>query len=180
MGKTISCIRTMKIALMILLALIVLVGCIGLFGGMLPPTRTATAQRDIVAPPAKVWIVLTDLHRQSEWRPDLEAIEVMDPTVGKERWREKPRHGPAMEFQTTSQVPGVSWEMKFSGSVEGRWSGRLKEVPEGGTRIEVEETVTVANPWKRLLARLFFDPQAIAEEYLANLARTVEISAQSD
>jgi uncharacterized protein YndB with AHSA1/START domain len=170
----------MKIALIVLLALVVLLGCIGFIGWLLPPTRAATAQRDIAAPPGKVWGVLTDLHRQSEWRPDLAAIEVMDPTVGKERWREKPKHGPAMEFQTTSQVAGVSWEMKFSGSVEGRWSGRLKELPEGGTRIEVEETVTVANPWKRLLARLFFDPQAIAEEYLANLARAVEISVQSD
>lgn len=170
----------MKIILCTAFVLFVLFGCIGLAGLLLQPSQSATVERNIASRPESVWRVLTDVARQPEWRSELARVEVLDSTPGRERWKEQLRHGPTMEFKTTKQEPGTYWELSFFGSVEGRWKGRLEELPDGSTRIVVEESVSVHNPWMRVISRLFFNPGAIAEKYLADLAGAVERSSTTN
>jgi hypothetical protein len=169
----------MKIILIGLAAVGGLVVLVGVIGRFLPATRTASAQREVGAASSRVWAVMTDLAGQPAWRPDLEAVRVLDAAEGAERWVEQPRRGPAIEFRTTRKRAGAEWEFVFSGPAEGRWAGRLEPLSAGRTRVVVEEAVTVTNPWKRVPARLFFNPQAMAEGYLAQLAAAAE-SAKAD
>jgi uncharacterized protein YndB with AHSA1/START domain len=165
----------MKILLIASLALVVLGLLAGLAGLLLPVTRTASATREIAAPPEGVWRLITDVAAQPGWRPELAAVEVLDATPGRERWIERPRGGPAIRFQTERQVAPTEWTIVFSGPAEGRWTGRLEPLPDNrGTRLSVEEIASVRNPWMRLLARLVFDPQVFVDAYLRQVAAEAE------
>jgi hypothetical protein len=48
----------------------------------------------------------------------------------------------------------------------GQWEGRLVPTPSGGTHIFVTEQATTPAPIGRILARLFFNPEAFAKAYL--------------
>ena len=147
---------------------------IGAIGCLLPATRTAIAQRDLGASPERVWRMLMAIERQPSWRSDLVSVEVLDGTPGRERWVERPKHGPAIHFATESQSTGASWTIVFSGPAEGRWMGRLERLSGNRTRIQIEESATVSNPWKRALAHVFFSPQVFVEKYLDELSAVTE------
>jgi uncharacterized protein YndB with AHSA1/START domain len=164
----------MKILFLSLLAILAIVMLTGLVGMFLPATRTASAVREINAPPARVWRLLTDVAGQPAWRPNLSAVDVQDATPGRERWIERPKAGPAVRFQTEYQTHLTDWVIAFSGPAEGRWTGKLELLPGDRTRIRVEESSTVKNPWARVLARVAFDPQAFIQTYLDQLSRTAE------
>jgi Polyketide cyclase / dehydrase and lipid transport len=164
----------MKTLLFALLGLVSLAALLGVIGSLLPATRNASAQREIAAPPAHVWSLLVAVDRQPSWRAELASVQVLDATPGRERWIEHPKQGPAIHFSTESQSAGTAWSLTFSGPAEGRWTGRLEHVSDNRTRILIEESATVANPWARLLAHLFFDPQAFVDTYLDQLSTAAE------
>jgi hypothetical protein len=167
----------MTILLFTLLAAVVVGIAAGLAGLLLPATRTASATREIAAPPERVWRLMTDLAAQPTWRPGVAAVEVLDATPGRERWIERPRSGPAIRFHTERQLAPTEWTIAFSGPAEGRWTGRLDPQPDGrGVLLKIEESSTVRNPWMRLVARLAFDPQAFVDAYLGQLAAEAEKS----
>ena len=146
----------------------------GAIGMLLPASRSAVGSREIEAPRARVWQILMEVAAQPAWRSQLDTVEVLDATPGRERWVERPRRGPVISFFTEVRKEPEEWTVRFAGPAEGRWTGKLVELPEGRTRVEVKETSTVSNPWARLLARLVFDPQAVLEGYLEALARAAE------
>lgn len=164
----------MKILLIVAASVLLLVILLGLAGLLLPGTRTARAERIIAAPPAAIWARWFDLAGQPKWRAGLASVKVLESSPGRERWVEQPHRGPAIRFETARRMEGVEWTLAFSGPAEGRWTGRLEPLPNGRTRLHVEETSTVANPWLRLMARLFFDPQVFLENYLKELAAATE------
>ncbi len=164
----------MKILFFLLIGLGAIGLAVGVVGMMLPASRTAKAGREISAPRDQVWRLITDVAHQPTWRKDLAKVELIDATPGHERWVEHPHRGPSIAFSTESRIEPVEWVIRFSGPAEGRWSGRLESLTPQRTRLQVEETSTVSNPWARVLARLAFDPQAFMESYLDQLARTAE------
>lgn len=166
----------MKLLLVIVATLILLTLLSGLVGALLPATRTAAHAREIAAPPERVWRVLTDIAGQPAWRPELAAVEVLSSEKGRERWIERPRRGPEIRFSTQSRVEAREWIIIFSGPAEGSWRGRLEPLPHGRTRLQVEESATVRNPWLRLMARVAFDPQRFLKEHCDRLATAAEKS----
>jgi hypothetical protein len=152
------------------LVLVVLVA--GIIGGTLPATRTVRRTVEIPVSPERIWTVLLRLQDQPAWRGDLASVTVHDMTRGKEHWTEQPRRGPSLTFRTTQRTD-TTWSLAYSGPAAGTWTCRIERLAPDRSRFHFEESSTVGNPYARLLARLFFDPDAFVDAYLAALERRV-------
>lgn len=135
----------------------------------IPETRTGTASAEIAAPPDVILAVLEDVEAQPEWRHDIVSVER---TVA--GWTETTSRGELVEF-SWSERSAARVVMTFSSNVGyfGEWKADLHPVP-NGTRLEATETVTVPDLLNRIVARLFFDPEAFAVQYLSALKARVE------
>lgn len=89
-------------------------------------------------------------------------------------WVEVTARGERIAFvvQEMSEA-GVRLRFASDAGYAGTWEAVL--APEGaGTRVSVVERAEVPSPLGRLLARLFFDPEAFDTTYLAALKARVE------
>ena len=157
----------MKAVALIIAGLTCLAGLIILAGFLLPATRTGQVDRVVNVPPTQLTSVILDRASQSKWRPDLAKVEIESAT----RWTETTTRGEVIRFELTRQDARLI-QMRFEGGYgyQGQWEGRLVPTASGGTHIFVTEQVTTPSPFGRILARLFFNPEAFAYNYLDALA----------
>jgi hypothetical protein len=144
-----------------------LVGVFGLafaVGWLLPATREGRAGAFIEAEPERILEVIQRVEVQPEWRSGVASVER---TAG--GWVEVTARGERIDFEAVEMTAArVHLRFVSDAGYEGEWVAVM--VPEdAGTRIEVVERATVAGPLRRLLARVMFDPEAFAAEYLAAL-----------
>lgn len=150
-------------------ALLVLAGLVVLVGWLLPATREGRAEAVIAAPPARIVAVIADVEAQAEWRAGIAAAE-----RSAEGWVEVTARGERITF-VAEEMGEARIRLRFASDAgySGSWEAVL--VPEGeGTRIAVVERAEVPSPLGRILARLFFDPQAFSNTYIAALKARVE------
>ena len=145
------------------------VGVVVLVGLALPAAREGRAETVIDAPPARILAVITDVETQAEWRAGIAAVERTA-----DGWVEVTARGERISF-VTDEMGEARIRLRFASDAgySGSWEAVLQ--PEGeGTRIAVVERAEVPSPLGRILARLFFDPEAFATTYLAALKARVE------
>ncbi|MFN8920432.1 MAG: hypothetical protein ACK5XZ_11300 [Hyphomonadaceae bacterium] len=153
----------MKAALWILGGLAGLAALVIVVGFLLPATRTGKIDQVVDATPAQLTAVILDKASQPKWRADIAKVEVKSPM----RWTETTQKGEVIAFELTRQEAGLL-QMRFESTYgyHGQWEGRLVPTPSGGTHIFVTEQATTPAPIGRILARLFFNPEAFAKAYL--------------
>lgn len=159
----------MRFLVWICLALLLMAGLVFLVGWLLPATREGRAEVVIAAPPAQIVAVIADVEAQAAWRAGIAAVE----RTG-EGWTEVTARGERISF-VAEEMGEARIRLRFASDAgySGTWEAVL--VPEGdGTRISVVERAEVPAPLGRILARLFFDPEAFATTYLAALKSRVE------
>lgn len=150
-------------------ALLLLAGLVFLVGWLLPAMREGRAEVVIAAPPARIVAVIADVEAQAEWRRGIAAVERTA-----DGWIEVTARGERISF-LAEEMGEARIRLRFASDAgySGSWEAVL--VPEGkGTRISVVERAEVPSPIGRVLARLFFDPEAFATTYLAALKARVE------
>lgn len=163
----------MRIVIWGFVALLVLAGLVGLVGWLLPATRERRAETVIAAPPVRIVAVIADVEAQAAWRAGIAAVERTA-----EGWVEVRGKGAGRGERITfvaEEMGEARIRLRFASDAgySGSWQAVL--MPEGdGTRIAVVERAEVPSPLGRILARLFFDPQAFATTYLAALKARVE------
>lgn len=151
------------------LVLALMAGLVFLAGWLLPPTREGRSATVIAAPPARIAAVIADVEAQVDWRTGIAAVERTA-----DGWTEVTARGERISF-VTEEMGESRIRLRFASDAgySGTWEAVL--TPEGaGTRIAVVERATVPSPLGRILARLFFDPEAFATTYLAALKARVE------
>jgi hypothetical protein len=159
----------MRIVLVGLGVLVVLAGLGLLAGYLLPATREGRAETVILAPPEAVLRVIADVTGQQAWRSGIGAVERTA-----DGWVETTERGERISFVAEEMtVRRVRLRFVSDAGYSGAWEAALTPT-EGGTRISVVERATVPSPLGRILARLYFDPQAFATRYLAELKVRVE------
>ncbi len=144
-------------------------GLVFLLGWLLPDTREGRAEVVIAATPARIVAVIADVEAQTEWRQGITAIER---SAG--GWTEVTARGERIRF-VTEEMGEARIRLRFASDAgySGVWEAVL--TPEAaGTRIAVVERAEIPAPLGRILARLFFDPEAFATMYLAALKARVE------
>jgi len=162
----------MKILGLALISLLILVYATGFF---LPSERSAQKTARIKAPPEKVFATITDLSRQG-WRSQVDQVEVLDSTPGREVWLERPKWGPPHKFRTRLKNPPHRFEIEMidNPSFGGFWVGTLRATENGETEIEFTEHVIVNGPFAKVMSRLFFDLESSITTYIEDLKRATE------
>ena len=150
-------------------AVVLLVGVVFLVGWLLPAAREGRAEVVNAAQAEAVVAVIADVEAQPAWREGIAAVERTA-----EGWVEVTARGERISFVAEEMgATGVRLRFSSDAGYAGTWEAVL--TPEGGgTRVSVVERAVVPSPLGRILARLFFDPEAFAAMYLAALEARVE------
>lgn len=159
----------MRVLIGVVAALVLGIGGAWLAGWLLPAAREGRAEVVIAAPPARIVAVIADVAAQVDWRAGIAAVER---TAG--GWVEVTARGERIDFVAEEMgTARVRLRLASDAGYSGTWVAVL--VPEGaGTRVSVVERAEVPAPFRRLLARLLFGPEAFATTYLAALKARVE------
>jgi uncharacterized protein YndB with AHSA1/START domain len=141
--------------------------------------RELRAETTVAAPPERVWALLTDLRRMSQWSPELLRMLPLKPgglRVGQAYLGVNRRK--AVVWPTRSVVavlePGrtLAWDTRWSGA---RWIWEISPEGDGSTRVvhrrPVPETLTLVS---RLFAPMFLGgSDEHADELEQGMAETV-------
>ncbi len=145
-------------------AFLILGGGVILFGWLLPPAREGRAETVIAAPPERVLAVIAAVEAQTAWRRGIERV-----TRTKEGWEEVTERGETIRFVAEEMnVERVKLRFVSDNGYTGSWVAQLSAEGDG-TRIRVTERSQIRSPIGRIIARLFFDPESFATNYLAAL-----------
>lgn len=158
-------ILTAAVAALLLLALLV--------GMMLPEEHTARAAARVPGSPDEVWTAMTEAEAFPEWRPGVQAVEVLDrDSEGAVRWTERARAG-SMTLEVVERRPGERLVLRIADPdlpFGGRWTYELE--PDGaGTRVRITEDGEIYNPIFRFMARYVLGYEATMRDYLEGLER---------
>ena len=143
---------------------LLLVGAVWSVGWLLPPGPRRLQPRPAPRAPARVLEVIQAVALQPEWQAGIAKV-IPRP----DGWTEVTARGERITF-VAGQADESQVRLSFSSDAgySGTWEATL--TPEGkGTRIAVVERAEVPSPPGRILARILFDPDAFATEYLAAL-----------
>jgi len=150
-----------------------------LIGLAVPRDHVATVSIDLVAPPDKVWALVSDLEHSNTWRPDVTAIRLEPAVDGKMRFTESGAQGD-IGFEVLSQEPPrrqvvrvIDDDQPFGGT----WTWQLEPLG-AGTKLTVTEAGFVKSPIFRAMGLIFFSPTATLEDYLRALAKALGESAE--
>lgn len=150
-------------------AVVLLAGVVFLVGLLLPAAREGRAEVVIAAPAARVVAVIADVEAQVAWREGIASVG----RTG-DGWVEVTARGERISF-VAEEMGEARVRLRFASDAgySGTWEAVLTPA-DGGTRIAVVERAEVPSPLGRILARVFFDPEAFATKYLAALKAHVE------
>ena len=168
----------MKMALIVIAAVLVVLIAGVLIAGLLLP-RTTEASRSVLlpVPPDQAFAKVADVVGQASWRSDIGTID-MAPD-GKS-WVENTKDGDRISFRLDESVPNERYTISYASArgFSGEWTGRF--APEGaGTRLDVTERVTIPNPIFRLLGRIVAPPGSHTDLHLADLAKALSSPASA-
>lgn len=159
----------MKISLIIFSVMAFSVIVIYFIGKSLPEESEVVVEIKINAKPDRVWSVMTSWEKQPLWRSGIERVKVIDSS----RFVEIPRNGGPIEFHVLTADEPTLLRMEFRGSVSGTYMAELIEA-DGATVFRSSESVSITNPFFRVLSKLFFDLNEFAENYQSELKSYVE------
>lgn len=152
---------------------------IGLVGLMLPKAHRVARSVALKQTPEAVWQVISDFANAPAWHKGIEKVERLPDKDGHEVWRETFSGGYPMRLETLQATPPrrlVRAIADEKGPFAGRWE--LDVAPtETGSHVTIVEHGEVANPFFRVMARLFMHPAIYIEIYLKALAGKFNESA---
>lgn len=143
----------MKIALIVVGALVVLIGAVFLIGLALPRSHRATSSVTLGKPPAEVWAVIRDLSAlQGTWK-DLKSARRLPDAGGREVWEQNAGGFPLRLVVEESSPPSrlvTRIDAAADANFGGTWTYQLE--PAGsGTRVTITEDGYVSNPLFRVM-----------------------------
>jgi len=152
------------------LVVVALLGYVAVAGAVVARGHVTAVRVALKRPPAEVFAALADPVAQTQWRPDLKAVDLLPPQDGKAVWRETTRMGP-VRYVLDESVAGrrrVARILDEDLGYRGRWVFDLE--PDGaGTRLTITEEGEVTSWMFRALSP-FFSKSATLEAYLKALA----------
>jgi uncharacterized protein YndB with AHSA1/START domain len=163
----------MKLWMWIALAIVVGLPLLAfVVGSMVPRDHVAKVAIDLASPPDRVWAIVSDFAKTTEWRSDVKSV-TMQPTQPV-RFTEQSSQGD-VTFELVSQDPPRRQVVRVVDDNQpfgGTWTWDL--TPAGaGTSLTITEAGFVKNAIFRAMGLIFFSPYSTLETYLRSLARTL-------
>ena len=165
--------RIWKILLFIAASLlVVLVGVFVTAGLLIPDERNFVNEVEINAPTDRIWQVVNDKEKFTEWQEQLTKVEMVD----EKTWVEYPKNSPEpLRFSLARDNRPSSMEFHYTmgDSFDGHWKG---EITTSGSRVKLITTDSYkAKSWlTKILIYAFFDLDGFAKEWNGKLKARVE------
>ena len=171
----------MRIALIVVLVLVILVGGGVVTGYALPRTHRAASRITLRQPPFEVWAVVRDLGAlQGTWK-ELKSARKLPDTGGREIWEQNAGGYPMRLIVEESVSPSrlvTRIDAAPDAAFGGTWTYEL--VPQGsGTQLTVTEDGYVSNPVFRVMMKLM-GVHRTADGYLRALGVKLGESVQPE
>lgn len=162
----------MKMLLYAVIALMAIVGLVALIGMFLERDHVVSRTRHFAAPREVAWSVIRDVARHSEWRSDVERVELVTDVGGKSGFRERGSHGAVLYAIDVDEAPAklVTRIADDSLPYGGTWTIEIRAV-DGGCEVTITERGFVKNPIFRFLSKTVFSRAATMEKYLDALSK---------
>ena len=164
--------RAMKWILRILSILIILIVLSFVIGFALPAntkhTRTITLQQT----PDAIFAVLADVQKFPEWNRNMQKIEMLPPTGGKETTRQTFKGNMVMTIVTSESDPPkylVRSMGDVGGPFVGNWTYEISPAADGSD-VVLKEHSEIKNPFFRVMVYIF-GPTKYMDEHLVDLAK---------
>lgn len=154
----------------VLVALALVVVVVGL---LLPKEHTVTRAIRLRQPPAAVWQAVTDYKQFPQWRPEVQSVEPLPASLGKDGWVETVKGAGRIPLAVTDSVPERLLVMHIADPnlpFGGDWTYDLIPAPDGSaTELRITEKGTVSNPFFRFVSRFILGQRATMDNYLKEL-----------
>lgn len=155
----------MKYAIIATVMIVLSLAALFIYGMKIPATQKVSVIKTINASQETIWATITNWDQQPKWRNDLESVTV----INESRFIEKPKRGNPIEFEVISSQPFSRLELSLKSTFAGTYVINLEKIDSSTTKVSEEYEIYIASPVNRLLARLFFDLESFAHDYLDKL-----------
>ena len=141
-----------------------------LYGSSLPEERSISRSIFVNASPETVYDLAVDAKGQSSWRQDVSNI-TMSPD--NKSWVEHTKQGD-IKFEITDANPPHTFSLDLQGRIfRGKWIGNFIS-SNSGTEVSLTETITIKNPFFRLLSKVM----KFTEKFMDTYARELKTEAE--
>jgi uncharacterized protein YndB with AHSA1/START domain len=141
-------------------------------GLTIPAGQKFENEVEIRASPEKVWEVITDKKRYTEWQTQLEKIEIIDET----NWLEYPKNSPEpLRFMLAADERPSKMEFHYTmgNSFSGHWKGEMTSTATG-VKLKTTDSYQTQGWLTKILIYTFFDMGTFAKDWNAQLKQRVE------
>jgi uncharacterized protein YndB with AHSA1/START domain len=168
----------MKIVKILLFAvgLLVLLGIVAFVasGLLIPAERSFINEIEINAPAERVWEVITDRNKYTEWQPNLTRVENIDDR----NWIEYPKDSPEplnFSLSKDERPNRMEFGYRMGDKFNGIWRGEITR-SQNGVKLKTVDSYTVKSLPTKVLVYMFFDMDRFAKDWNERLKQRAESS----
>jgi hypothetical protein len=142
-------------------------------GAHLPVNHSVSVTGVVAAPPDKVFGLITNVVKGSDWRPGVKSVTLLQPDQGRDHWVEHLDHGQFMTFLATRTDPPMRRDVMLDdpkASYGGTWIYELSPGPTpDSTTLHITETGFIKPPLYRFMMAHVFGPTHNLDEYMKDI-----------
>jgi hypothetical protein len=158
--------------LIVLLAVIVSL-VVYVDGTTLPVNHVVSVTGVVQAPPEKVFGLITNVAKASDWRPAVKSVTLLGPDKGRDHWVEHLAYGQYMTFLATRTDPPMRREVLLDApgaSYGGSWTYELAPGPSPATtNLRITETGFIKPAVFRFVMAHVMGPTHNLDEYMKDI-----------
>jgi hypothetical protein len=163
----------MKIFGIILLVLVLAVAGVYADGARLPYSHSVTVTGVVPAPQDKVFAMITNVAKGSNWRPAVKSVTLLQQDQGRDHWVEHLDYGQYMTFLATRTEPPMRRDVLLDepkAAYGGTWTYELSPGPEPATTtLRITETGFIKPPIYRFAMLHFIGPTHNLDQYMKDI-----------
>ena len=163
----------MKVFGCILLLLVVAGVVVYTDGARLPYYHTVSVTGIVPAPQDKVFALITNVAKGSDWRPAVKSVTVLQQDKGRDHWVEHLDHGQFMTFLATRTEAPIRRDVLLDepkASYGGAWTYELSPGPTPNTTtLSITESGFIKPPVYRFIMTHVIGPTHNLDQYMRDI-----------
>jgi hypothetical protein len=163
----------MKVFCIILLVLVLAGAAVYVDGAHLPYNHSVSVTGIVPAPQDKVFAIITNVTKGSDWRPAVKSVTLLEPDQGRDHWVEHLDYGQYMTFLATRTEAPVRRDVLLDEPKKpygGTWTYELSPGPEPlTTTLRITETGFIKPPLYRFIMTRVFGPTRNLDQYMTDI-----------
>jgi hypothetical protein len=163
----------MKVFGIIVLVLVLAVAGVYADGARLPYNHSVTVTGVVAAPQDKVFAMITNVTKGTNWRPAVKSVTLLQPDQGRDHWVEHLDYGEYMTFLATRTEPPIRRDVLMDEPKKpygGTWTYELSPGPEPATTtLRITETGFIKPPLYRFIMIHVIGPTHNLDQYMKDI-----------